>query len=592
MSELLDAEAWLDSQLAAANPPTDTPPPAQELAALPQPGVSPFLSNPPKDPAKPQGLYDLGEGQAPEQTNRILYPRFTDVTLPQTARGPVPDDPVEQHRKANAAAGFGDNRMDAEAWLDNAVATTPTPRSVKLPSGISSYANDFLKTLDTTKLTPEEYLSLQPDVEVVKGMLHNPQYTPTFEEWQDLTAIEKRLVEEGKIQNPSTFKMLGNAVGGFAVTAADFAYNTIIDAEGSITRPGETLDRYKQGTIKWPLGESIARSPATIASAGKQLAANYQHLAQIVAEDWNEPPKYVVNETGEFLANSSEIRLPDKETLTQFYANKGQTIRPVTEQELQKFDYDRFVAKRANEKAMDDAVNNTKAPNLFHLLKGEIKMEPPIQSQAAVGSMFADPQMWLGFSGGGSSLGISRFGKLASAKTLSGIEKASGFLVAKNDALLERFSKVVTDQTGLETGTIKSMARTAAEFVGKSSAGAGVAFFADKVGVPKEVSTGIALAFPLYKMGLGTLRRINTGSRFGKTILVESADATRGLDQVAREAIVANPTVPRPVREALERPSNFTPLESTPARIAANPAFSPQTRAVAQKLAKIGRAHV
>ena len=92
MSELLDAEAWLDSQLAAANPPTDTPPPAQELAALPQPGVSPFLSNPPEDPAKPQGLYNLGEGQAPEQTNRILYPRYTDVTLPQTARGPVPDE--------------------------------------------------------------------------------------------------------------------------------------------------------------------------------------------------------------------------------------------------------------------------------------------------------------------------------------------------------------------------------------------------------------------------------------------------------------------------------------------------------------------
>ena len=98
------------------------------------------------------------------------------------------------------------------------------------------------------------------------------------------------------------------------------------------------------------------------------------------------------------------------------------------------------------------------------------------------------------------------------------------------------------------------------------------------------VSTAIASSYGLYKGGLFVLRRIETGSRAGKTILRESADATNGIDQVARLAVAANPAVPTAVREVLERPSNFIPLESTPARIASNPAFGPTTRAVADRL--------
>jgi hypothetical protein len=201
-----------------------------------------------------------------------------------------------------------DSRMDAEAWLDNALATTPTPRAVKLPNGRSSYGNDFLKTIDTTKLTPEEYLSIDPDVEVVKGMLHNPQYTPSFEEWQDLTAVEKRLIDEGKIKKPGNLEMIGNAVGGLVVLASDFIYNTAIDADGSITRPGETIDRMQQGTWRLAPAETLARSPATMVSAGKLAGATLQYLGQMIDADWNERPEYVVNETGELLANSSQLR--------------------------------------------------------------------------------------------------------------------------------------------------------------------------------------------------------------------------------------------------------------------------------------------
>ena len=604
MSELLDAEAWLDEQLAAANPPQ------QDLAVLPdQSGGSPLFS--PMDmPLPPNAstaaaasgapeqtgstglatgegasLYDMAPTEAPAGGNRILYPRFTDLTLPQTPRGPVPEDPVEANRQANAAA-FGDNRMDAEAWLDNAVATTPTPRSVKLPSGISSYGTDFLKTIDTSKLTPEEFLSINPDVEVVRGMLHNPQYKPTFEEWQDLTAIEKNLISEGKIQKPGNLEMVGNAVGGFVVLAGDFLYNTMVDPDGSITRPMETIERAKQGTLKYPSAETLARAPATMVSAGKLAAATIQNLGQIIEADWNERPQYVVNETGEMLSSSSQLRLPSPKVLSKQYAERGQTVRPITEQELQKFDYERFAKRRETQKLEDDALNNTTAPTEFitMLLTGRNQMEKPIESQAQVFSMFADPMAIAPAASATTRWGVSSFGKRASAKMLGGLEKVSGGLVRANDAMFDRFAKTVSDQTGVELTTWQKGIQEAKKLAPGTAIAGGVGGAASAFGVDPSVSTGIAASYLLYKGGLGVLRRVETGSRLGKTILRESADASNGLDQAARLAVAANPAVPSVIREALERPSQFIPIESTPARIAANPEFGPTTRAVAQRL--------
>lgn len=580
MSELLDAEAWLDEQLAAANPPQ------QDLAILPdQPGTSPLLSaSAPEDPTK-TSLYDMAPAEAPAGGNAILYPRFTDLTLPQTPRGPVPEDPVEANRQANAAA-FGDERMDAEAWLDNAVATTPTPRSVKLPSGISSYGNDYLKTIDTSKLTPEEFLSINPDVEVVRGMLHNPQYKPTFEEWQDLTAIEKNLISEGKIKKPGNLEMVANAAGGLIVLASDFIYNTVIDADGSVTRPGETIDRMKEGTWRVAPAETLARSPATMLSAGKLAGATMQYIGQMIEADWNERPEYVVNETGEMLASSSQLRLPNKEELSKHYAAKGQTIRPVTEQELQKFDYERFAKRRDTQKLEDDALNNTTAPTeiVTMLLTGRNQMEKPIQSQAQVGAIGLDPTAAIPFASATTRWGVSAFGKKASAKMLGGLEKVSGGLVRANDAMFDRFSKTVSDQTGVELTAWQKGIQEAKRLAPGTAISGGLGGAASALGVDPTVSTGIATSYLLYKGGLGVLRRVETGSRLGKTILRESADATNGLDQAARLAVAANPAVPGVIREALERPTNFISIESTPARIASNPAFGPTTRAVADRL--------
>lgn len=580
MSQLLDAEAWLDEQLAAANPPQ------QDLAILPdRPGTSPLISaSAPEDPT-PNALYDMAPAEAPAGGNAILYPRFTDFTLPQTPRAPVPDDPVETNRQANAAA-FGDDRMDAAAWLDNAVATTPTPRSVKLPSGISSYGNDYLKTIDTSKLTPEEFLSINPDVEVVRGMLHNPQYKPTFEEWQDLSAIEKNLVEQGKIQKPGNLEMVGNAVGGLIVLASDFIYNTAIDADGSVTRLGETIDRMKEGTWRVAPAETLARSPATMVSAGKLAGATMQYIGQMIEADWNERPQYVVNETGEMLASSSQLRLPSAEVLSKQYAARGQTVRPVNEEEIQKFDYDRFLKRRDTQKLEDDALNNTTAPTEFvtMLLTGRNQMEKPIQSQAQVGAIALDPTAAIPFASANTRWGLSAFGKKSSAKMLGGLEKVSGGIVRANDAMFDRFSKTVSDQTGLELTTWQKGIQEAKKLAPGTAISGGLGGAASAFGVDPTVSGAIAGSYLAYKLGLGVLRRVETGSRFGKTILRESADATNGLDQAARLAVASNPAVPAAVRDALERPSQFIPLESTPARIASNPAFGPTTRAVADRL--------
>jgi hypothetical protein len=167
---------------------------------------------------------------------------------------------------------------------------------------------------------------------------------------------------------------------------------------------------------------------------------------------------------------------------------------------------------------------------------------------------------------------------------LSGLEKASGGIVRANDALLDRFANTVSDQTGVELSTwqkgIEATKDVAKKSVLPALGGAGNTM----AGGDPFVSAAIAGSYGLYKGGLLVLRRIETGSRAGKTILRESADATNGLDQVARLAVAANPAVPTAVREVLERPSNFIPLESTPARIASNPAFGPTTRAVADRL--------
>jgi hypothetical protein len=561
MSDLLDADAWLDQQLAATKPPvvSNKEMTSDELDALAAAEL------PVQDPPIPPSA----------------------STAPAAASGaPEPTGSAGLITGEGALPASEDSRMDAEAWLDNALATTPTPRAVKLPNGRSSYGNDFLKTIDTTKLTPEEYLSIEPDVEVVKGMLHNPQYTPTFEEWQDLTAVEKRLIDEGKIKKPGNLEMIGNAVGGLVVLASDFIYNTAIDADGSITRPGETLDRMQQGTWRLAPAETLARSPATMVSAGKLAGATLQYLGQMIDADWNERPEYVVNETGELLANSSQLRLPPADVIAEHYAARGQTVRPINEQELQQFDYDRFVQRRQTQKLEDDALNNTTAPTEFitMLLTGRNQAEKPIQSQAQVGATAVDPLAIGPVASAGTRWGLSAFGKNASAKMLSGLEKASGGIVRANDALLDRFAKTVSDQTGVELSTwqkgIEATKDVAKRSVIPALGGAGNTI----AGGDPFVSAAIAGSYGLYKGGLFVLRRIETGSRTGKAILRESADATNGLDQVARLAVAANPAVPTAVREVLERPSHFIPLESTPARIASNPAFGPTTRAVADRL--------
>ena len=399
MSALLDPEAWLDEQLATTKPTvvSNKEMTSEELDALAAAELPVQAA-----PVPPNASTAIAASGAPEQTGS---PGLI------TGEGAFP--------------ASGDPRMDAEAWLDNAIATTPTPRAVKLPNGRSSYGNDFLKTIDTTKLTPEEYLSIEPDVEVVKGMLHNPQYTPSFEEWQDLSAIEKRLVDEGKIKKPGSLEMVGNAVGGLVVLASDFIYNTAIDADGSITQPGETIDRMQQGTWRFAPAETLARSPATMVSAGKLAGATLQYIGQMIDADWNERPQYVVNETGELLASSSQLRLPPADILAKQYAARGQTVRPINEQELQQFDYDRFVQRRQTQKLEDDALNNTTAPTEFitMLLTGRNQAEKPIQSQAQVGATAVDPLAVVPVASAGTRWGLSAFGKKASAKMLSGLEK-------------------------------------------------------------------------------------------------------------------------------------------------------------------------
>jgi hypothetical protein len=403
----------------------------------------------------------------------------------------------------------------------------------------------------STPPPPQEFSAEELDQEAVR-LFDDPTYAPTRDEYFELKATKERLKAEGKL--PSGLEIAKQAVGGLVVTALD-AFNTAVYS---------------------PL-ETIAKSPATMQTGIGRAALEAMKYSGYAKELIQGTPKYRDEETGEFFFYNNDVQLQNA-------LESGRKLRPTTEDDLKDHEFEGYIAKKGIDAEYQDLATKTAPTELLTMLTtGRRQQETPNLSQAGVIEMVADPTNLIPFGAGAKAIGLSRGMKVLSSEAANAVEKVAGGFVKGNDALAERFANVVTNATGFTPRDI-SAAGKVLNFGKNVGIGGGIAAGAAAVGAPPEVAATIAGFYPVYKAGFGVLRKIETGAGTAKIILRESADATNGLDQAARAAVLANDAVPQAFKEVLERPSQFVSIESTPARLAANQALSPQMRALASKL--------
>jgi hypothetical protein len=470
---------------------------------------------------------------------------------------PVQDAPIPPSATTAPAAASGAPEPTGSAGLITGEGALPARGPAIGPVAqleAREYSTEELDLLDQAN-KPQEFTTDELDLEAVAA-LEDPTYAPTRDEYFDQKATKERLKAQGKI--PGNGELAAKAVGGLFVSAFD-AFNS------TLFSPVETL----------------AKSPATLQTGIGRAALGAMQLGGWAKQALEGQPQYLNEATGEFLFAEAQNPM----ILAGFQERyPNQPIRATNEEDLKDYEFQNHIKEKGID-AEYQALGQKTAPTelLTRVLTGRNQQETPIESQAQVLEIATDPTNLIPFGAGAKTLGLSRGMKIVSAKTASGIEKLAGGLVKGNDILAERFARVVTEKTGVSPQNI-SAAANAMTFGRNVGIGGGIAMGATALGAPPEVSATIAGFYPAYKAGLGVLRKIETGAGASKIILRESADATNGLDQAARAAVLANPAVPSIFKEVLERPSQFVSIESTPARLAANQALSPQMRAFMGKL--------
>jgi hypothetical protein len=409
------------------------------------------------------------------------------------------------------------------------------------------YSLEELEVLQNAN-KPKEYTIEELDMEAAR-LFDDPTYSPTRDEYFELKATKERLKAEGKL--PGTAELAAKAVGGLFVTAIDAVNSTVFSP-----------------------AESLAQSPATLQTGIGRAALGAMQLGGWAKEAIQGTPKYRDEETGEFFFYNNEVQLQNA-------LDAGRKLRPTTDDDLKDHEFEGYIAKKGID-AEYQALGEKTAPTelLTRLITGRNQQETPNIAQAGALEIVADPTNLIPLGAGAKTLGLSRLGKTVSAQTAGVISKVAGGLADGGDALAGRFADVVTNTTGLTPSTAGNVVKT----LTRASVGGGIAAGASALGAPPEVAATIAGFYPAYKAGIGVLRKIETGAGAAKIILRESADATNGLDQAARAAVLANPSVPQVFKEVLERPTNFVPIESTPARLAAEQSLSPQMRGLMGKL--------
>lgn len=476
------------------------------------------------------------------------------------------------------------------------------------------------------RLKPNEALALaevnrpqRKSVDQVRDELATGMYdvsqTPLPQDlWKEATQRRSQMVKEGRL--PMEMGEIDSLMGGL-VWGKDALYGV-----GSYLI-GTAADAAKSAATD-PIG-TTRQFPATMGASVQRLATElglqtYQDLFNLTHE-----PKYRVKETGEFVAVNKtglpfvmpaasggnkvisgdgiiDPRTPERGIRA--FAEQGKTLVPVGEQDLEDYRYGQYLDRMAvgaqsleaqNFRVPSNLAQAALAASLFTpALLALMATDPggsvgPNQAQTEVAVFAAQGAIPAGAAS--RSWGISRRVAGGLSKVAGASEAATGFLPDVEAALRARFVKKITDNTNLEAGAQKTAMQAAIDG-GKTLGIAGAAYTAATGlsaidGVPGELKQAAWTAANLYsgyKGGMFVARRLKSASGFAKTVLKEVADPASGLDAGARMRVAANPDVPDSVRSALERPSAYRSVESTPARLAKNQQLSPVSRAVFSKL--------
>jgi len=423
---------------------------------------------------------------------------------------------------------------------------------------------DLLEQAEKAK----EFSTDDLDQKIVASVYDDPTYIPTRDEYFQAKELKARLKSEGKI--PGLLENAATGAGQFLQTIGT-TYHEIVDDPG----------------------EFLATSPATLKATAKKSWRNTNDVTRWIRQANAPEPIGRDEQTGEFVygttGRSAEESLAGQQMLA---AEQGRSIRPVTPEDLKDEEFDRFVMERSRQKELEEWVANTTAPTEFvtSLVTGRNQTEQPMQATSDIAGGLLEPTniatMAIPFGAGAKTLGASRLAKQVGAGGARIMERAAARGIEGMEAGAARFQEIIQKGTRISPENQVKIAKWSA------AGGIGGGVFGLDTDVPvlsqaQDAARFIGGAYVGYKLGLGTLRNVQKVAGPTSTILRVAANPAEGFDDIAQASVAAKlKAFPElsPVREVLENPTRFRPIESTPARLAADPRLGPQTRAVADAL--------
>ena len=492
------------------------------------------------------------------------------VENPETSRtasaAPVASAPTAPEATGSPELAVGDGTSFSMQEPPRGPAMGPV---AKLEAG-REYSTEELDLIEQAN-KPKEYTADQLDKSLVSTVFDDPTYIPTRDEYFEAKQLKARLKSEGKIPG-----LLEDAATG---------------AQGFLQTIGDTIHEISDDP-----GEFLARSPATMKATAKKSWRNTNDVTRWIRQTNAPTPIGRDEQTGEFVFGQSGAGRSDAEVLAgqqQAAAGQGRSIRAVTEEDLKDEEFDRFVMERSRQKELEEWVASTTAPTEFvtRLVTGRNQTEQPMQATSELAGGLLEPTniatMGVPLSAGAKTLGLSRLTKAGGATAARVLDRAAAKGIAGMETGAAKFQEIIQKGTKISPENQIKMAKWSA------AGGIGGGVFGLDSDIPgvaqaQDAAKFIGGAYLGYKAGLGVLRTVQKISGSTATILRVASDAGEGFDDIA-QASVATKLEAFPelslVREALENPTRFRPIESTPARLAADPRLGKQTRAIADALA-------
>jgi hypothetical protein len=415
---------------------------------------------------------------------------------------------------------------------------------------------------EANSFTPDEL-----DQKLVASVLDDPTYIPSRDEYFQAKDAKARLKSEGKL--PGLLDYAATGAGAFIQTLGDMATEIVDDP-----------------------GDFLARGPATGEAIKRKSWRGTNDFARWFRQLNATNPVGRYEDTGEFVydqVGSDVVPLADHQMRA---LEQGRKVRPVNEEDVKDNEYERFIFERSRQKELEEWVAGVseRTHPLTRLFSERDQQEQPMQATSDILGGVLEPTnaltMAIPFGAGAKSIGFSRVAKDYGSRTARVLERSAGAGADAMEAGASRLQSIIEKGTRLSPENQTKIAKWSA------AGGIGGAVFGMDTDIPvlsqaQDAAKFLGGAYIAYKGGVGTLRTVQKVAGPTSVALRIAADPADGLDAVAQASVAtklnAFPEL-SPVREVLENPTRFRAIESTPARIAADPRFGPQTRAIADSL--------